>query len=298
MINEYYDFVTKFLCIPVLKGEKTEGERFAGAEHTYTIEAIMQDGQALQCGTSHYLGQGFAKTYDITFQDKNNKLSTPYQTSAGVSTRLIGAIIMSHSDDHGLVLPFNVAPIQVALLPLFVNKNPEIMDVVKKIESELQSKNIITKVDSSDKSFGFKLSEQEVLGTPFSIIFGPKDIANNECTIFRRDTLEKIQCNINSVVDKIISLSKEYDNCLFNKAKANMMQRTISVNTKEEFIKAISENKLIIAPWGGNPDDEANLKKETGVTTRCIKEEIKDDNAKCFFTGKKAKYLVYFARAY
>ena len=298
MINEYYDFVTKFLCIPVLKGEKTEGERFAGAEHTYTIEAIMQDGQALQCGTSHYLGQGFAKTYDITFQDKNNKLSTPYQTSAGVSTRLIGAIIMSHSDDHGLVLPFNVAPVQVALLPLFVNKNPEIMDVVKKIESELQSKNIITKVDSSDKSFGFKLSEQEVLGTPFSIIFGPKDIANNECTIFRRDTLEKIQCNINSVVDKIISLSKEYDNCLFNKAKANMMQRTISVNTKEEFIKAISENKLIIAPWGGNPDDEANLKKETGVTTRCIKEEIKDNNTKCFFTGKKAKYLVYFARAY
>ncbi|WEK82938.1 MAG: proline--tRNA ligase [Mycoplasma sp.] len=295
MLDIYYDFATKFLLIPVIKGEKTVGERFAGAENTFTIEALMQDGQALQCGTSHYLGQNFAKTYDIKFTNKDNKFEHVYQVSAGVSTRIIGAIIMSHSDDKGLVLPFAVAPEQIAILEVLANKNPQVHEVAKQIAHDLKQYRV--SIDTTDKSFGFKINEAEVSGVPFALILGPKDLETNTITLFRRDLVTKQTVNINDLKSLMPKLINEYNTNLFNKAKQNLDTRLIEVNNLEDFKKALSENKMIIAPWGGNIQDEKALKELTGATPRCIKSKI-DKESKCFFTNKKATHLVYFARAY
>ena len=294
----YYELATKFLLIPVIKGEKTIGERFAGADNTYTIEAIMQDGQALQCGTSHFLGQNFAKTYELQFRDRNNQLSIPYQTSAGVSTRLIGGLIMTHSDDNGLVLPFGVADEQIAILEVFADKDRKVDEVARQLQEQLIKKGYRATVDNSNKSFGFKINEKEVSGVPFSIIIGPKDIANNKAMLYRRDTREKIEVSLSTLVDSFDELIKSYQNNLYSKAEQNLKSRMVKVTSLEEYKKAIEQGKLILAPWGGDENDEKELKKQTGSTPRCIKEEIKDKEVKCFFTNKKAKYYVYFARAY
>ena len=297
MVDEYYDFVTKVLLIPCLQGEKTVGERFAGAENTYTIEALMQDGQALQCGTSHYLGQTFAKTYDIQFTNKDNKLEYVYQTSTGASTRLIGAIIMSHSDDHGLKLPFGIAPTQIAILGLFVHKEPKVTEVANKLAKTLSKYRV--KVDLTDKSFGYKVAESEVTGVPFSIIVGPNDLKENKVTILRRDTLTKEVCDLDKVENKIEQLIPIFQNNLYQAAKKNLESKTIEVDNIDDFKKAIDKKKLVVAPWAGDEKDEKKIKQMFGATPRCIKQELKDDTKLvCFLTGKKAKYIVYFARAY
>ena len=297
MADEFYDFVTKVLLIPCLQGEKTVGERFAGAENTYTIEALMQDGQALQCGTSHYLGQSFAKTYDIQFTNKDNKLEYVYQTSTGASTRLIGAIIMSHSDDHGLKLPFGIAPTQIAILGLFFHKEPKVAEVANKLAKTLSKYRV--KVDLTDKSFGYKAAESEVTGVPFSIIVGPNDLKENKVTILRRDILTKEVCDLDKVENKIEQLIPIFQNNLYQAAKKNLESKTVEVDNIDDFKKAIDEKKLVIAPWAGDEKDEKKIKQMFGATPRCIKQELKDDTELvCFLTGKKAKYIVYFARAY
>lgn len=296
-INLYKDFVEQFLCIPTLMGQKTEGERFAGANNTYTIETLMKDGQALQAGTSHYLGQNFAKSYDIKFTNKDNKLEYVYQTSVGLSTRIIGAIIMSHADNDGLVLPFGVAPVQIALIPISFEKNEQVLNKINEINNDL-SKQYRTTIDSSNNSFGFKVSNQEIIGTPICIIIGPKDLANNKATIIVRNSLEKFEIGINEISSKIKDIISKYQTELFNNAKKRLDSSIAEVSSYDELVSTINNKKIALAPWGGDPADEKALKNKTnGITPRCIKCEI-NDNRKCFFTNKPAKYLVYFARAY
>lgn len=294
-INEYHDFMEKFLCVPTIIGKKTPQERFAGALNTYTVEALMQDGQALQCGTSHYLGQNFAKTYEILFQTNKNTQQHVYQTSAGVSTRLIGAIVMSHADDRGLVLPFNVAPYQVAVITIAAEKDPTLIANANTLKSQLDKYNVL--LDTTNKQFGFKISEQEVKGTPFTIILGSNDLKNNQYTIFRRDLGTKEIVAIKDICNYIETQKIIYDANLLQKAKTNLENNIVKVNSFEEFKQALNDKKMIIANWGGNSEDELKLKKETGATTRCIKEELTSEET-CFFTKKPATQTIYFARAY
>lgn len=290
------DFVENFLCIPTLMGEKTEGERFAGADTTYTIETIMKDGQALQAGTSHYLGQNFSKAYDIKFTNKENKLENVYQTSVGLSTRIIGAIIMSHADNDGLVLPFGVAPIQVALLPISFDKNPKVLSVVNDLYESLKNKYRIY-VDDSNNSFGFKVSKQETNGTPICIVVGPKDLDNNKATIIVRNSLEKTLVDIDEIPTYISNAVDKYQSDLFNNAKKRMDKSIVEVNSYDELIKTVNQKKVALAPWAGTPEDEKDLKQKSGgITPRCIKSVA--ENKTCFFTKKPAKYMVYFGRAY
>jgi prolyl-tRNA synthetase len=246
MIQLYKDFVNYFLCIPVLMGEKTEGERFAGANNTYTIEALMQDGQALQCGTSHYLGQNFSKTFDIKFQSKENLYEYVHQTSAGLSTRIIGAIIMSHADDKGLVLPIGVAPIQVAILPVFADKDPKVMETANDLYKQLHTKYRV-KIDTTNNGFGYKIAEQEVNGTPISLVLGPKDIQNNSITLIRRDNGEKINVNLNDIVKTIDEQCHSYQIAIYKKAEIRLNDAIVEVKTIEEFNTAIQNRKIIKA---------------------------------------------------
>jgi prolyl-tRNA synthetase len=296
MIKVYKDFVNYFLCIPVLMGEKTEGERFAGAENTYTIEALMQDGQALQCGTSHYLGQNFSKTYEIQYQTKDNKFDFIHQTSAGLSTRIIGAIIMSHADDKGLVLPVGVAPTQVAILPILADKHPKVNEVVQDVYKTL-GRNFRVSIDETNNSFGFKISNQEVHGTPISIAIGPKDVDNGSCILIRRDNGEKQTVSLKEI-DKVVKAQVlAYQKAIYVKAEDRLNSSIVDVNNIDEFNDVIKSKKIAKAYWGGNTDDEKQLKEKTGASPRCIFKETETGHA-CFFTNKQAKYIVYFARAY
>jgi prolyl-tRNA synthetase len=247
MIKVYEDFAKNFLCIPVLMGEKTEGERFAGADNTYTIEAFMQDGQALQCGTSHYLAQNFSNIYQIKFQNSDNQFDLVYQTSAGMSTRLIGAIIMSHSDDKGLVLPFGVAPIQVAILPIFADKNPQVKTTVTALAKSLETK-FRVQIDNSDKGVGYKIAEQEVSGTPFVIVIGPKDVENNEVTLIRRDQGTKRPIKITEIQSTIETEINLYQTSLYKIADDRLHSSITEVHNIEEFNTAAQNKKIILAP--------------------------------------------------
>ncbi|MGL5246235.1 MAG: proline--tRNA ligase [Mycoplasmoidaceae bacterium] len=296
MIDLYKKFMEEYLCIPVLMGKKTEYERFAGADETFTIEAIMQDGQALQCGTSHYLGQNFSKNFNIKFQNKDNKFEYGFQNSAGVSTRLIGAIIMSHSDDNGLVLPPKIAPIQVKINSLFADKCIEVKNLCEELSNKL-SKKFNVKIDDTNKSIGFKLSEGEVSGIPIQINIGPKDLENNSITLFYRQNREKEILNIkdvdlNFIEKKLELISKE----LYKKAKENLDKRIFEVSNLEDFNKHISLGNVVLAFWSGTEKDEKKLKETTGASSRCISDETKSGT--CFFTGKKTNLKVFFARAY
>ncbi|MDE7433825.1 MAG: hypothetical protein K2M43_01640 [Mycoplasmoidaceae bacterium] len=282
--------------MPTLMGEKTEGERFAGADHTYTIETVMKDGQALQAGTSHYLGQNFSKTYDIKFTNKENKLEHVYQTSVGMSTRIIGAIIMSHADNNGLVLPFGVAPTQIALIPVAFDKNPEVLEKMREFKQKLSSKYRIH-LDESNDSFGYKVSEQEINGTPICLVLGPKDLANNTITLIPRNTSEKINVSLDRVCGQLDDYINQYQKGLFDVAKKRLDDSIVEVQTYDELVKAVNNKKICLAPWGGSAEDEKKLKLQSGgITPRCIKCEV--ENMKCFYTNKPAKYLVYFGRAY
>lgn len=296
LIKLYENLLTNDLNMAVLCGEKTANERFAGAEVTYTVEALMQDNQALQCGTSHYLGQNFSKIYDIKYQNKDNKFENVYQTSAGISTRLIGGIIMSHSDDRGLVLPFKIAPTQINIISLFKEMTPDQEDFINKIKNSLSQYRVA--IDNSNKSMGFKIAESEVKGIPLTIIVGLKDFENRSFTLLRRDNLEKIAFSIdelNAIVEKNIL---DYSQNLYNKSQKRLESNIVTVKNLDEFKAAIADKKIALGYWCGDGSKEDEIKKLTGATPRCVKADVSNEDQKCFLTGKKATQLVYFARAY
>lgn len=297
IINLYAEFVEKILCIPVIKGEKTIGERFAGADKTLTIEALMQDGQMLQCGTSHYLGQNFAKAYDIKFQNQNNNFDFVYQMSAGISTRIIGALIMVHGDDHGLILPPLIAPTQIVINTIGIDFNDiQNKTLIKNLTKIL--KKYRYKIDDSNKSLGQKLSSYEVEGIPIQIVVGKKTINDETITIYRRDLMTKEDINLSNLENYIKNLINTIQKNIYEKAKKHLTSSIVNITTIAELKNAINKKKIAIAYWAGSESDEKKLKELTGgITPRCIYQVSKTNN-KCFFTKKDTKQIVLFARAY
>jgi prolyl-tRNA synthetase len=302
MLGVYTDFAENYMAIPVLQGTKSPNERFAGAVDTYCIEALMQDGKALQAGTSHFLGQNFAKAFDVKYLSKENKLDYVWATSWGVSTRLVGAIIMSHSDDNGLVLPPKLAPTQVAMIPIF--KTPEqLKEVSSRIEpilNQLKQAGISVKYDDRDNySPGWKFAEYEFKGVPLRLAMGQRDIQNGSIEIARRDTLEKIVVPIDRVVEVVIGLLDEIQKSLFNKALLFRKDNSVEVDDFETF-KDIIENKggFVYAHWDGTAETEQKIKEMTKATIRCIPFEKKSEEGKCILTGKPSAQRVVFAKAY
>ena len=299
MFKIYEKFQKEYLALPVITGRKTEKEKFAGAEETYTIEAMMYDGVALQNGTSHYFGTHFAEAFGIQFLDKDNKLKTPYQTSWGCTTRMIGGIIMTHSDDRGLVLPPKIAPIDVIVIP--IGNNDEVCKYIDIITNRLQEAGITYKVDNTDKTPGFKFAEAEVKGYPIRIEIGKRDLENNKITFVRRDTLEKIEFNIeniDNIANDINKLLDSIQNDMYNKALDRRNSMLYEADSMDEFIE-IANNKpgFIKINWCGNTDCENEIKETTGLKSRCIIEEEKV-NGNCPVCGNKGKYKVYFGKQY
>ena len=298
MLNLYADFCEKYLAIPMVKGRKTDKEKFAGAEATYTIEALMHDGKALQSGTSHNFGDGFARAFGIQYTDKENKLQYCHETSWGVSTRLIGAIIMVHGDDSGLVLPPRIAPTQVMVIPIQQQKDG-VLDKAYDLKDAL-SKDFRVKIDASDKTPGWKFSEQEIQGIPARIEIGPKDIEKNQCVIVRRDTREKIVVSLDEVNEKLAEVLETMQNDMLERAKTFLAGHINDAHDYNEF-KAIAETKpgFIRAMWCGDEACENKIKDDTTVTSRCMpfndQEQISDV---CVCCGKPAHKLVYWGKAY
>ena len=298
MLNVYADFCEKSLCMPVVKGVKTESDKFAGAVSTYCIEALMHDGKALQAATSHYFGDGFAKAFDMTYQDKENKLQYVHQTSWGSTTRLIGALIMSHGDNNGLVLPPDVAPIQVVILPIAQHK-PGVLDKAYELRDRLKSA-FRVKVDDSDNSAGWKFSEYEMKGVPLRLEIGPKDIENNQCVLVRRDNREKIFVSLDNLEEGITSALKAYAEGIYNKALENMNKRTYTCTSIDEINNALNENGdgFVKAMWCGDEECEDKVKELTGVGSRCIPFEQEALSDTCICCGKPAKQMVFWGKAY
>ena len=295
MLNIYKTFQEDYLGIPVIVGPKSEKEKFAGAKKTYSLEAMMYDGVALQNGTSHYFGQGFAKAFGIEFLDRDNKLQTPYQTSWGVTTRMIGALIMVHSDDNGLVLPPNIAPTKIMIIPI---KNDEkVTEVINKLEIDLKKENITYKIDNSDKTPGFKFAEAEVKGYPIRIEIGPRDLENNEVTIVRRDTLEKIKVSKEEVLDKVKELLVTIQKDMYNKALKRRNEMIYEASNYEEMNELSKKPGFIKVNWCEDETCENKIKEELGLKSRCIIEDEKP-NGKCVYCGKDAKVKIYFGRQY
>jgi len=298
MLKVYEDFYRETLAIPAVVGRKTEKEKFAGAEATYTIEPMMHNGVALQGGTTHYFGDGFAKSFDITYQGRDNKLHYPHQTSWGVSTRMIGAIIMVHGDDDGLVLPPKVAPVQVAIIPIAQHKEG-VLDKVYEVADTLK-KDFRVKVDASDKAPGWKFSEYEMKGVPVRVELGPKDIEKNQCVIVRRDNREKIFVSLDNLAEEVQKALDAVHNAMYEKALKNMQEKTSVATSYEEFLD-IAENKpgFIKAMWCGEKECEEKLKDVTGgVKSRCIPFEEEHLADTCVCCGKPAKHMVYWGKQY
>ena len=297
MLNVYAEFCEKYLAMPVVKGVKTAKERFAGAEDTYTIEALMHDGKALQSGTSHYFGDGFAKAFDIQFTGKDNKLHPPFQTSWGTTTRLIGAIIMTHGDDNGLVLPPAVAPIQLVIIPIASHKEG-VLDKANELKNKLASVCRV-KLDDSDNSAGWKFSEYEMKGVPLRLEIGPKDIENNRCVVVRRDNGEKIFVSLDELEAKIPELLEAVRDGLYQKAIDRRAAMTFTARDYAE-LKDIADNKpgFIKAMWCGDRECEDKLKDELGITSRCIPFEQEHLSDTCVCCGKPAKHMLYWGKAY
>jgi prolyl-tRNA synthetase len=302
MMHVYADFAENFMAIPVIKGLKTETERFAGAEETYCIEALMQDGKALQAGTSHFLGQNFAKAFDVKFANQEGKQEYVWGTSWGVSTRLMGALVMTHSDDNGLVLPPNLAPIQVVIVPIF--KTDEEFDKISNVANDLvaqfKKSRISVKFDNrTTQKPGFKFAEWELKGVPVRIAIGPKDLENGTFEIARRDTLSKEVKSKEGIVTYISNLLEQIQSDLFNRALEYRNTHVTEVNTFEEF-KDVLENKtgFIAAHWDGTPDTEEKIKDLTKATIRCIPLNRVEEDGKCVFSGAKSTGRVLFAKAY
>ncbi|MFY8065705.1 MAG: proline--tRNA ligase [Flavobacterium sp.] len=302
MMHVYADFAENFMAIPVIKGLKTETERFAGAEETYCIEALMQDGKALQAGTSHFLGQNFAKAFDVKFANQEGKQEYVWGTSWGVSTRLMGALVMTHSDDNGLVLPPNLAPIQVVIVPIF--KTDEEFDKISNVANDLvaqfKKSRVSVKYDNrTTQKPGFKFAEWELKGVPVRIAIGPKDLENGTFEIARRDTLSKEVKSKEGIVTYISNLLEQIQSDLFNRALEYRNTHVTEVNTFEEF-KDVLENKtgFIAAHWDGTPDTEEKIKDLTKATIRCIPLNRVEEDGKCVFSGAKSTGRVLFAKAY
>jgi len=302
MINVYADFAENWMGVPVIKGYKSESERFAGALNTYAIEALMQDGKSLQAGTSHFLGQNFAKAFDVKFTDKEGKLDYVWATSWGVSTRLMGALVMAHSDDKGLVLPPKLAPIQVVIVPIYKGEDQlnQITEKVNTIKKKLEDKGITVKYDNRDTHKpGWKFAEYELKGIPIRIVIGPRDIENNTLEIARRDTLEKEIKSQDDIDNYIQNLLVDIQKNIFKKALNFREENTFKVDTYDEF-KDIIENKggFVLAHWDGTPETEQKIKEETKATIRVIPLDAKEEEGKCIYSGKPSKNRVIFAKAY
>ena len=298
MLNVYADFFEKDLGMPVVKGKKTDKEKFAGANATYTVEALMHDGKALQGGTSHNFGDGFAKAFDIQFLDSDNTLKNPYQTSWGVSTRIIGGIIMTHGDDNGLVLPPAVAPIQVVVIPVQQHKEG-VVEAATKITETLKAAGIRVKMDDSDQSPGWKFSEYEMKGVPLRVEIGPRDIADNKCVIVRRDNREKSFISQDVLVESVKQGLADLTTAIYEKALKHREERTYTATSLEELVSIANEKSgYIKAMWCGDLECEMKLKEEADVTSRCMPFDGEPVGDTCVCCGRAAHKLVYWGKAY
>ncbi len=299
MLDVYAEFVEDWMALPVVKGVKTANERFAGADDTYCIEAMMQDGKALQAGTSHFLGQNFAKAFDVKFLSKNNEQEYVWATSWGVSTRLMGALVMAHSDDDGLIIPPKLAPTQVVIIPI-PKPSEELTAASNEIVSKLKARGIRVKVDENDHNRpGFKFAEYEKLGIPIRLGIGARDLANNSVEVARRDTKEKMNVQLDGLDQYIDDLLKEIQQNIYNKAKAFQQDHITEVNTWAEFIATLDGKAgFVSAHWDGSSETEDLIKEETKATIRCIPLDNKQEDGFCIRTGKPSKERVLFARAY
>ncbi len=301
MLDVYADFAENFMAVPVVKGVKSANERFAGALDTYTIEAMMQDGKALQSGTSHFLGQNFAKAFDVQFINKNNELEYVWATSWGVSTRLMGALIMTHSDDNGLVLPPKLAPIQVVIIPIY--KNAEQLQAIdakaNEIADKLRVMGISVKYDNADnKRPGFKFADYELKGVPVRLVMGGRDLENGTVEVMRRDTLEKETMSVENIEQVVKTLLDEIQANIFQKALKYRQEHTITVDSYDEFKEKIEEGGFILAHWDGTTETEERIKEETKATIRCIPFDGDTTPGVCMVTGKPSARRVLFARSY
>ena len=299
MLQVYIDFYKETLAIPAVTGRKTEKEKFAGAEETYTIEPMMHNGVALQGGTSHYFGDGFARSFNITFTGRDNTLQYPFQTSWGTSTRMIGAIIMVHGDDDGLVLPPKIAPVQAVIIPI-AQKKPGVLEKASELKARLIEKDIRVKLDDSDKAPGWKFSQYEMLGVPVRIEIGPKDIENGQCVLVRRDNREKTIVALDELETAVEQALKDIHESMYQAALKNLEEKTFVARTHEEFLD-IAANKpgFIKAMWCGNSECEDKLKDETGgVKSRCIPFREEQLSDVCVCCGKPAKHMVYWGKQY
>ena len=298
MLNIYADFLENVLAMPVVKGRKTDKEKFNGAEETYTVECMMHDRKALQSGTSHYFGDGFAKAFDITFTGKDNTLHHPHQTSWGVSTRMIGGIIMTHGDNNGLVLPPRIAPIQAMVIPVAQHKEG-VIDAATALMERLQAAGIRTKMDASDQSMGWKAAEYEMKGIPLRVEIGPKDMEKNQCVLVRRDSGEKIFVSLDELESTALALLDSIHEGLFNRAKKNLEDHIFAAHSLEEAKKLQEENGgFIKTMWCGELDCELKMKEEGGMTSRCIPFEQEHLGDTCPICGRAAKKMIYWGVAY
>ena len=303
MINVYAKFAREYMSLPVVVGTKSETERFAGALDTLCIEAMMQDGKALQAGTSHFLGQNFAKAFDVKFSSKEGTLDYVWATSWGVSTRLMGALIMAHSDNNGLVLPPKLAPIHVVMVPIFktAEENAAIIEKMEALKKELEAKGLTVKIDNRDTvRSGFKFAEWELKGVPVRIAIGPRDMQNGTVEIARRDTLTKESMNIDVCVEHIVALMDEIQKNIYAKALDYRARKTVKVDTWEDFKQKIEEGGFLLCHWDGTAETEEKIKEETKATIRCIPMDsfVCEEEGRCVYSGKPSKRRVIFARAY
>jgi prolyl-tRNA synthetase len=302
MLDVYADFAENWMAMPVIKGVKTESERFAGAEDTYCIEALMQDGKALQAGTSHFLGQNFAKAFDVKFSDKNNTQEYVWATSWGVSTRLIGGLVMTHSDDEGLVLPPRIAPVQVVIVPIFKGDEQKAMidEKMAVVVASFKAAGIRVKYDNTDNNRpGWKFAEYELKGVPIRIAVGPRDLENNQVELARRDTKEKTAISLDGLTETVAALLLEIQSNLLQRATKYRDDHITSVDTWDEFINVL-DNKtgFVLAHWDGTVATEEKIKDQTKATIRCIPLDNPLEVGKCILTGNPSKQRVLFARAY
>jgi prolyl-tRNA synthetase len=302
MLDVYADFVETYMAVPVIKGVKTANERFAGAEDTYCIEALMQDGKALQAGTSHFLGQNFAKAFDVKFSDKNNTLDYVWATSWGVSTRLIGALIMAHSDDQGLIMPPRIAPLQVVIVPIYKGEDSKAVvdEKARGLEKQLKALGVRVKYDDNDNSRpGWKFAEYELKGVPVRIAMGLRDIENNVAEVARRDTKEKATLSIDGLAEHVSALLEEIQQNIYNKALQFRDEHITRADTWDEFVKLLDEKGgFVSAHWDGTPETEEKIKEQTKATIRCIPINNAAEEGKCILTGNPSTQRVLFARAY
>ena len=299
MLNVYADFCEHDLAIPVVKGRKTDKEKFAGAEATYTIEALMHDGKALQSGTSHYFGDKFSRAYDVTFTGRDNKLQYPFQTSWGSTTRMIGAVIMTHGDNNGLVLPPRIAPTQVVIVPIAAHKNPEVLETAKSVMADLIAADVRVKLDDSDQSMGWKCAEYEMRGVPIRLELGPRDLAEGNCCLVRRDNGEKVTAKIEGIVDEIKALLDAIHDNMYTVAEKNLEDNTFDLKTIDEVKEMASgHGGFARTKWCGSLECELKMKEVAGVSSRCMPLKQSGTTGKCVCCGKECTTDIYWGVAY